>query len=227
MRRRKSAEEASGLGCGQGHPPDNGADVALLAAMEGARIMLYQIASFLLDVLAGLVGGACLLRCYMQRQRVPFGNPIGRLVFALSDWLVMPLRRVVPAVGRWDLSSVLGAFLVELLQYVLLWLLLGMHTSPVSVLVLALFGLLRLTLTGLTGLVIVFSIMSWVQTHSPVYDLLARLCDPLLRPFRRLIPLVGGVDLAPLALLVALNIGLMVLANVQSAVLMGFQGPGF
>ena len=60
--------------------------------------MVYQIFSFLLDVVAGLLGGACLLRLYMQHQRVPFGNPIGRFVFALTDWLVLPLRRA--AVSR-------------------------------------------------------------------------------------------------------------------------------
>ena len=60
--------------------------------------MLYQIPSFLLDVIAGLLGGACLLRLYMQYHRVPFGNPLGRFVFALTDWLVLPLRRIVPAV---------------------------------------------------------------------------------------------------------------------------------
>lgn len=184
--------------------------------------MLYQIASLLLDVIAGLLGGACLLRWYMQWQRVPFGNPIGRLVFALSDWLVLPLRRVVPSVGRWDLSSLLGAWLIELLQYLLLWGLMGSFAGLASLPVLAVFGLLRLALSGMTGLVIVFAIMSWVQTPNPIFMVVQRLCDPLLRPFRRIIPLIGGVDLAPLALLVVLNIGTLVLGNLQSAVLMGF-----
>lgn len=184
--------------------------------------MLYQIASLLLDVIAGLLGGACLLRWYMQWQRVPFGNPVGRLVFALSDWLVLPLRRVVPSVGRWDVSSLLGAWLIELLQFLLLWALMGGHASLASLPVLALFGLLKLALSGMTGLVIVFAIMSWVQTPNPIFMVLQRLCDPLLQPFRRLIPLIGGVDLAPLALLVVLNIGTLVLGNLQAAVLMGF-----
>ena len=67
--------------------------------------MLYQIASFLLDVVGGLLTGACLLRLYMQWQRVPFSNPIGGLVFALTDWLVMPLRRVIAPVGRWTFPA--------------------------------------------------------------------------------------------------------------------------
>ena len=65
--------------------------------------MLYQIISLLLEVVAGIVGGACLLRLYMQHLRIPMsvrsGNPLGRFVFALTDWLVLPLRRVLPAVG--------------------------------------------------------------------------------------------------------------------------------
>ena len=74
--------------------------------------MLYQIVSFVLDVVAGLLCGACLLRIYMQWQRIPFGNPVGQFVFALSDWMVLPLRRVLPAVGRWDGASLLAAAVV-------------------------------------------------------------------------------------------------------------------
>ena len=87
--------------------------------------MLYQIASFLLDVVGGLLTGACLLRLYMQWQRVPFGNPVGGLVFALTDWLILPLRRVIPPVGRWDISSLVAAVLIQLAQYFLLTLMLG------------------------------------------------------------------------------------------------------
>lgn len=79
--------------------------------------MLYQIASFLLDVVGGLLTGACLLRLYMQWQRVPFSNPVGGLIFALTDWLIMPLRRVIPPVGRWDVSSLVAAVLLQLAQY--------------------------------------------------------------------------------------------------------------
>ena len=85
---------------------------------------------------------------------------------------------------------------------------------------LAVFGLLRLVISGLTGLVIVYAVLSWVQSNSPLVDVIDRLCAPLLRPFRRMIPLVGGIDLSPLALLVVLQIGAIVLASVQRAVLL-------
>ncbi len=68
--------------------------------------MFFQIASFLLDVVGGLLTGACLLRLYMQWQRIPFANPVGGLVFALTDWLILPLRKLITPVGRWDVSSV-------------------------------------------------------------------------------------------------------------------------
>ena len=181
--------------------------------------MFYQIISFLLDVAAGLLAGACLLRLYMQYQRIAFGNPIGRFVFALTDWLVLPLRRVLPSVGKLDTASLVGAYLIELLQYVLLWLLVGRLAAPAALLVLAVFGVLRLAISGLMGLVIVYAILSWVRADSPMGDVIERLCAPLLRPFRRVIPLVGGIDLSPLALLVVLQIASFVLAGVQGAVL--------
>jgi YggT family protein len=181
--------------------------------------MVYQILSFLLDVVAGLIGGACLLRLYMQYQRVPFGNPVGRFVFALTDWLVLPLRRILPSVRRVDSASLVGAYLIELAQFGLLWLLSGRLTGPGVLPLLALFGLLRLVVSGLTGLVIVYAVLSWVRADSPMVDVIDRLCAPLLRPFRRMIPLVGGIDLSPLALLVLLQVAAIVLAYVQAAVL--------
>lgn len=180
--------------------------------------MLFQIISFLLDVVAGLLGGACLLRLYMQYQRIGFGNPVGRFVFALTDWLVLPLRRVLPSWRRWDLSSLLAAYLIMLVQFGILWLLAGRGGAG-AIPLLALFGMLRLVLSGLMGLVIVYAILSWVRADSPIVDVIDRLCAPVLRPFRRVLPLVGGFDLSPLALLVVVQIALFVLVGVQEAVL--------
>ena len=179
--------------------------------------MLYQITAFLLDVVAGLLGAACLLRLFMQSQRISFGNPVGRFVFALTDWLVLPLRRIFPSFRRWDTASLLGAYLLQLAQFGILWLIAGRGAGAELVPLLALFGLLRLILSTMTVLVIVYAIMSWVRADSPVNDVIDRLCAPLLRPFRRMIPLVGGFDLSPLALLVLLQVGMIVLGSVQAS----------
>ena len=186
--------------------------------------MIYQIASLLLEVVIGLLAGTCLLRLYMQYQRIPMsarsGNPLGRFIFALTDWLVLPLRRVIPAIGSLDTSSLVAAFALELLQFFLLWLLLGAIGSLVSVPILAVFGLLRLMVTGLSVLVIVYAVLSWVPTGSVMTDLVERLVAPALRPIRRLIPLVGGVDLSPLVLLVLLQIASILLGHLQGTVLL-------
>jgi len=181
--------------------------------------MLYQIASFLLDVVGGLLTGACLLRLYMQWQRVPFSNPVGGLVFALTDWLVMPLRRVIPPTGRWDVSSLAAAVLLQLAQYMLLILLLGAGAAWAWLPWMALFGLARVVVSGLMGLLIVYAVMSWVQARSPLSDVIARLCEPVLRPFRRVIPLMGSIDLSPLVVLVLLQVAMIVLGNLQAGVM--------
>ena len=185
--------------------------------------MLYQITSFLLEVAAGLLSGVCLLRLYMQYQRIPMsarsGNPMGKFIFAFTDWLVLPLRKVVPAVGRWDMASLVAAFLVQLAQFSILWALLGMGASVASVLVYAIFGLARMAVSGLTGLVIVYAVLSWVQTRSYMSDLLERLVMPVLTPIRRVLPLVGGIDLSPLVLLVLLQVAGIILGYVQAAIL--------
>lgn len=185
--------------------------------------MLFQIVSFLLDVVGGLLTGACLLRLYMQLQRVSFANPVGRLVFALSDWLVVPLRRVLPSAGRWDLSCLVGALIVQLVQYLVLWLLLsgmaGFGRGLAWLPWMAFFGVARVAVSGLMGLLIVYAVLSWVQTRSPISDVIARLCEPLLRPVRRVLPLLGGIDLSPLVALVVLQVLMIVLGHLQASVM--------
>ena len=186
--------------------------------------MLYQILSLLLEVIVGVVASACLLRLYMQHQAIAMsarsGNPLGRFIFALTDWLVLPLRRVLPAMGRWDTSSLVAAFLLELSQFSLLWLLMSMTGSFGSVIILAAFGLVRLVISGLTGLVIVYAVLSWVQARSVMSDVIERLVAPILSPVRRVVPLLGGVDLSPLVLLVLLQIAAIVLGHLQASALL-------
>ena len=185
--------------------------------------MLYQITSLLLEVVAGLLAGTCLLRLYMQYQRIPMsvrsGNPLAKFIFALTDWLVLPLRRLIPAVGRWDMASLVGAFLIQLAQFLILWGITGMAANLLSVVVLAGFGLVRMAISGMTVLIIIYAVLSWVQTRSVAADFLERLVMPLLIPIRRVMPLIGGIDLSPLVLLLILQVGGIVLGALQASVL--------
>jgi YggT family protein len=102
-----------------------------------------------------------------------------------------------------------------------LWLLTGQSAHPVSVLVLAAVGFVRLIVSGLVALIVVNAVMSWVQpggaARSPVGYVLAALVDPLLKPLRRWIPLLGGVDFSSLVALVILQVATMVVGGLQQA----------
>lgn len=186
--------------------------------------MLYQIVSLLLEVVVGILSGVCLLRLYMQYQRIPMsarsGNPLGRFVFALTDWIVLPLRRVLPSMGALDTASLAAAFILQLAEFSVLWLLAGATGGLFAVPILAVFGLVRMAISGMTGAVIVYAVLSWIQTQSPMADIIERLVAPLLMPIRRVLPLVGGIDLSPLVLLVILQIAAIVLGHLQAAALL-------
>ena len=178
--------------------------------------MLFEIVLFLLDIVVGLISGACLLRMYMQAQRVPFGNPVGQLVFAFTDWIVLPLRKLLPSKGRWDMVCLLAAFALQFVQMLLVWLMLGAKGSALALPWLALCGLIKVALSGMMGILLVYAILSWVQPFSPIYGVLQRLADPLVAPIRKVVPLIGNVDLSALVALIVLQVLLMVLTYVQA-----------
>lgn len=184
--------------------------------------MLIRILAFLLETIFFVLIAAALLRAWMNWVRVNMSAQPGSFVMALTDWLVKPLRRVLPrslAQSRIDWASVIAAVVLALV-YALLWallfgLLLGaLELAPVLLLTLLSFALkmlVRVALQTLFILVLGFAILSWVQPGSPAYALLGRLTEPMLAPLRRVIPAVGGVDLSALVLIVLLQIALMVL----------------
>ena len=120
-----------------------------------------------------------------------------------------------------DIATAQTGALLGPMQFALLALLFASAASLVWVPVLALFGVVQIAISGLVVLLIVYVIMSWVQTESPVALVVERLCKPLLAPLRRRLPLIGGIDVAPLVALVLLQIAAMVLASLQRSLLLG------
>lgn len=189
---------------------------------EGTKLrgMLFQIFSLLLQVAVGLVAGTCLLRMYMHLMRINMsaraGNPLAPFVFAITNWLVLPLRRSVPAIGRLDTASLLAAYAVVLAKFVLLGLVMGHIPYWIDLLVMSGLELLNITLSSLVGLVLIYAVLSWVRAGSDAGYALGQLVEPLLRPLRRVVPQVGGVDLSPLALLVLLQVLEIVLHHLSN-----------
>ncbi len=181
-----------------------------------------RIVLFLLDTLFFFLVAAALLRAWMNHLRVPMWAQPGRFVMAVTDWLVAPVRRILPqslAKGRIDWGSLMAAVLLAL-AYGGLWVVLATGSSAFSVApsalvmavpVLAFKLLLRTLLQGLMLLLLVYAVLSWVQPQSPILATLDRLCAPILRPVRRIVPTVGGVDLSVLVLIILLQVGLMLI----------------
>jgi YggT family protein len=178
--------------------------------------MLNQIAQFILETAFGLLVFVLLGRFYMQLVRASFRNPVGQFLTALSDWVVLPARRVVPGLRGLDLATLVCAWLAEA---VLLWLVLMLRgftidsgTDFLAIGGLALMELVRATIQITMAVVVVQVVVSWVSPYAPLAPLFNALARPLLRPFQRYIPLVGNVDLSPFVFLVLAQVLLIALA---------------
>jgi YggT family protein len=161
----------------------------------------------LIETAGSLLAALCVLRAYTLRLHVSPHNPVGQFTAALTDWLVLPLRKFIPVRRNWDGASLLAAALLALLTAGLYFLVLGRGTlpSPVTLLTVALVWLLRWSIWLAIALLIVQAVLSWVNPYAPLAPVIQQLTTPLLAPVRRLVPLVGGVDLSPLILIVALQ----------------------
>lgn len=174
--------------------------------------MISQAIAFVLDALFHLFILAALVRFWMQAFRAPARNPIAHFTMALTDFAVKPLRRVIPGLLNLDWASLVVAYLFELLLQFLLLLVAGITPTPplLSVLLfLAFVKLIRLTIYVFMGAIIIQAVLSWVNPLHPVAPFFHALTRPFLRPFQRAVPPIGGVDITPVLVLIALQLVLM------------------
>ncbi|SPE33690.1 Membrane protein [Burkholderiales bacterium] len=177
-------------------------------------MLLLEIFHLLLSTVAGLLGSALLLRVYLGWLRVSRSNPLAIFCVALTEWLVAPLRRALPARGRFDAASLAAALSVALVFVLLMGLVRadrGWHWYlfvPSVVLVLIHWVLYLVTLLVLANV-----LLSLVNPHAPLAPTLDVLTRPVLAPLRRIIPPVGGFDLSPLVLIVVVQVLLLVLGE--------------
>ncbi|HSO06130.1 MAG TPA: YggT family protein [Pelomicrobium sp.] len=168
-----------------------------------------------MQTLFGLLALAFLLRFYLQLFRAPPRNPLSHFLAALTNWAVLPARRVVPGLWGADLSSLVLAWLTTLVEQLVVLGLRGYALGAavgVSIIALALLAavqVLKISIYILIVAVIAQAILSWVNPHTPVAPILHALTRPFLRPFQRRVPLVGGVDLSPLFVLILCQLALM------------------
>jgi YggT family protein len=170
---------------------------------------------YLVDTLLTLYLYVLILRFVMQLVRADFRNQIAHAVLTVTNPMIMPLRRIFPPLGKIDSASVLAIIIVAALDVGLIHLIAGLGLlDPLTWIRITLFTLIRTFISFFMGAIIIYAILSFVVPggYSPPMALLGTICEPLLRPFRRIIPPIGNIDLSPLWACLALGVLLRLLA---------------
>jgi YggT family protein len=170
--------------------------------------------SFLLDVIFGLYIGAVMLRLFLQWSRADFYNPLSQAIVRLTNPVLRPLRRYIPAIGRIDTASIVLMLALQMLNLWLSLMVAGAAGAGVGgIFVLALAELLAKALYLLTFAIFVQVVASWVApgAYNPALSLVDSITYPLLKPLRGLLPPLGGLDLSPMIALVVLQLAQMLL----------------
>lgn len=163
---------------------------------------------FLVKTVVGLVLLAFALRFLFQLMRVDFRNPVSQFIVKVTNPLLVPLRRVIPGLFGIDMASLLLILLIQAAEIYLIGVLVGalVGWSTLAILTVA-------QLIGFIANIFLFSILiqviiSWVNpgSYNPAVSLLSQLNEPLLRPARRIMPNLGGLDLSPLIVVVFLQL---------------------
>ena len=185
--------------------------------------MFQEIASYLIQIISSLFGAALLLRVWAVAVRLPPKNQFSQAVFQATNWLVRPMRRVIPGKGGIDWASILAAYLTAIVASLLILLLRG--ASPLSFFPFGLLPALLMTVTWGLNLVmwltLLLGVLSWINPRSEAMWVLQLLTAPFLNPIRRMLPATSGIDFSPLILIVIVQILLRVLDHL-SLMLFGF-----
>ena len=161
---------------------------------------------FLIQTVFGFYILAVMLRFLLQCVRADFYNPLVQFLVRITNPPLLPLRRIVPGYRGLDLASVVLAFALQLAEVLLVTLLLDRNASVGGLLLLTVAELLKLLINIYLWSVVIQAVLSWFNPdpYHPAARVLAQLTAPLLRPARRLLPPISGVDLSPMLVVVAL-----------------------
>lgn len=166
-----------------------------------------QALYFIVKTLAQLYLLLLMLRFWLPVVRADFRNPIAQGILRITSPIVIPLRRFIPPIGRLDTSTILVAYVLEFLLVIVLLAIRGLSVPALPVAITAVFELAILSLNLFFFVILVKIILSWVQPHNynPMMVLLNTMAEPILRPFRRAVPPIGGFDISPIFAIVLLK----------------------
>ena len=166
--------------------------------------LLAQAGLMITESIAGFLTILLLARFFMQLFRVPFSNQVGHFVLQLTNWLVLPLRKIIPSAAGLDLASLIPAYLLQVMVILIAAAVhsgvavLGLDGAVLLILWRSVLAILRISLYLLIGLLLLQAILSWVSPYSPLSRPISQMTQPFLRPIQRIVPPLGVIDLSPL-----------------------------
>lgn len=185
--------------------------------------MLSEILRFLLEIGSSLFGALLLARAWIYAVRLHPFNPMAQAIHQATNWLVVPLRKILPGSKSIDWASLLAAFFVALIYMLLMWIV-STGTLPVpallpAMLLASLIAVARWSLSLIVWMTLIQAVLSWVNPLATIMPVLRTLTEPLLLPIRRIMPNFGSLDLSPFALLILAQIAMMVLNRISFTLL--------
>jgi YggT family protein len=157
--------------------------------------------TFIVETLLSLALFVVLARLLLQWTRADFRNPLCQAIVRITNPLILPLRRVLPPIGKLDTASVVAVLLVATVDVACIFALHGMGIpGPETWIKVVLTEIAHTLLWTYLYAIFLYAILSLIAPggYSPLQSVLTTLCEPVLRPVRRLIPAVAGLDLSPM-----------------------------
>jgi YggT family protein len=151
---------------------------------------------FLIQSIAGFFIVVFLLRAMLILVNAPFNEPVCRFVYLMTNPVITPLRRVIPRWGRIELAALVVAWIIAAIELALLTFLAHLGFTLTEIVLRGLVDTLDwLVLIELVA-ILIFCVLSFIPSmrYDSNYSLLVRFTDPVVRPFRRLLPPFGGLD---------------------------------
>ena len=174
---------------------------------------LQHIGIFLVDTLFSLYIGAVIIRFLLALSRADFYNQISQVIVKVTNPTLVPLRRLIPAMGKIDTAAIVLAVSLIIIKTFLIVIMQGGGVGFIGLLVYAIVELLRTIIWIYIIALILQAVMSWVgNSHgNPFSSILYSLTNPILKPIRNVVPMIGMIDLSPMVAILGLNILLIVL----------------
>ncbi|NOX44051.1 MAG: YggT family protein [Gammaproteobacteria bacterium] len=163
---------------------------------------------FLIETLFGLYILAVMLRFLLQWVRADFYNPLAQVLVKVTNPPLIPLRRIIPGFRGVDFASILLMLVLQALALILIGMVKGVAFQPAGLIVLSFTKLLSLMFNVFFFSILIQVIISWISpgSHNPVVSLVHSLNEPLMRPVRRIIPPISGLDLSPLVVMIGIQL---------------------